>query len=125
MTPRGVALGLGVSYAALTVLELLLGEWSVGEAEVLHRTTKVNLLHWTAALAMLGSFFAGAGASRGVLRIAGIAFLGLAIWGITSTGSLGTAFGFDGSVPWTYTAYHAVTAILALSGGFLPARTTV
>lgn len=119
MTPRAVALTLGVAYAVLTALELLIGQWRLGEVEILQRTTKVNLLHWAAALALLGSFFAGSGASRIVTRVLGLAFLGIAAWGFLAPDALGSFLGFPDEIPALYNVYHALTAVAALAAGLL------
>ncbi|MGH2692579.1 MAG: hypothetical protein ACRDHM_08770 [Actinomycetota bacterium] len=118
MSPRSVALALGVAYASLTAVELLIGEWSVGGVAVLDRTTKANLLHWVVALAMLGSFFAGSTTSRLACRTAGFLFLGLAAWGLLSAVSLGGVLGYPDAIPVSYRVLHALTAIVALVSGF-------
>ena len=120
MTPRGIALGLGTAFALLTVLELLFGEVSLGDAELLHRTTKANILHWLLALTMLGAFFAGStGVTRTILRIGGIVLIGISLSGIFWADALGTSMGFGGGMPVLYNAYHGAAALLALFGGFL------
>ena len=118
MTPRSVALALGVAYAVLTAAELLSGERSVGGTPVLERTTKANLLHWSVALAMLGAFFAGGAPSRVACRVAGAFFLILAVWGLLSAASLGGVLGHPEGIPASYQALHALSAIAALVGGF-------
>lgn len=124
MTPRAVALTLGVAYAILTALELLIGQWKLGEVEILQRTTKANLFHWAATLALLGSFFAGSGASRIVTRIVGLAFLGIAAWGFLAPDALGSFLGFPAEIPGLYNVYHALTAVAALAAGLLPVERT-
>lgn len=120
MTPRGIALGLGMAFAILTGLELLIGEWAVGGTELVHRTTKVNILHWLVALAMLGAFFAAApAATRTILRVSGVVLAAISLWGIFGADSLGTSLGFGGGMPVSYNAVHAAAAVIALSGGFL------
>jgi hypothetical protein len=120
VTPRGIALGLGIAFALLTALELLLGDLSAGDAELLHRTTKANILHWVVALTMLGAFFArSSSASRTILRFAGMTLLVISVWGILWPAAFGTSLGFGGEVPIAYNAYHAAAALIALSGGFL------
>ena len=118
MTPRKVALALGATYAILTVVELLVGEWSLGGATVLDRTTRANLLHWTVALTMLGSFYAGNEASRLACKVVGIAFLILTVWGLLSAASLGTALGFSDGLPVSYLLFHAFTGAVAAVLGF-------
>lgn len=120
MTPRAIALALGVAYALLTAAELLLGELSVGGVAVLDRTTKTNLLHWLVALAMLGSFFGGDAPSRLACRIAGSVLLALAVWGLLSAVSLGGALGYSEGIPGAYQVLHALSAAAALTGGFVP-----
>jgi hypothetical protein len=120
VTPRGVALGLGIAFALLTALELLLGDLNVGDGELLHRTTKANILHWIIGLAMLGAFFAGSSrAPRTILRVVGIILLVTSLWGILWPAAFGTSLGFGGGVPAAYNAYHAAAALIALFGGFL------
>jgi hypothetical protein len=119
VSPRAVALVLGIAFVALTAAELVIGEWSPGGVTILDRTTKANLLHWSVALAMLGSFFAGAAPSRLVCRIAGSLFLALAVWGLLSAVSLGRLLGYPDGVPGSYQALHALSAIAALIGGFV------
>lgn len=120
MSPRGIALGLGVASALLTVLELVLGEVVLGASELLHRTTKANLLHWVLGLIMLGGFFARtAAASRTALRVGGIALFVISAAGILWADAFGASLGFDGGMPLAYNAYHGVGALMALSAGFL------
>jgi hypothetical protein len=118
VTPRSVALALGVAYAVLTAAELLFGQWSLGGTPILDRTTKANLLHWSVALAMLGAFFAGGAPSRVACRVAGAFFLILAVWGLLSAVSLGGVLGHPEGIPASYQALHALSAIAALVGGF-------
>ena len=118
MTPRSVALVLGVALASVTAAELLVGEWSPGGVTVLDRTTKGNLLHWVLALALLGSFFVGGSASRTACRIAGLLLAALTIWGLLSAVSLGGVLGYPGEVPVSYQVIHVVTALAALTSGF-------
>lgn len=124
MTPRAVALTLGVAYTMLTALELLIGDWRLGEVEILQRTTKVNLFHWAAALALLGAFFAGSGVPRIANRILGLAFLGVAAWGFLAPDTLGSFLGFPDEIPGLYNVYHALTAVVALAAGLLPVERT-
>lgn len=118
MTPRGVALALGVAFAMITVVELVAGSWTIGQVEIVQRTTMLNLVHWLVALSALGSFFAGAGPSRMVARFVGLALLLLGAWGFVSPNTLGSAFGFPGEIPGLYSAYHVAAAVMALIGGF-------
>jgi len=118
VTPRSVALALGVAYAVLTATELVFGEWFLGGTPILDRTTKANLLHWLVALAMLGAFFAGGAPSRVMCRVAGSLFLVLTIWGLLSAVSLGGVLGYPDGIPVSYQALHALSAIGALIGGF-------
>ena len=122
MTPRAVALGLGMLFVLLTLAELLFGGWQLGQAEILRRTTMLNLLHWVVALALLGAFFAGEGPSRVAARVVGLALLALGIWGLLSSNTLGSFLGFPDEIPGLYNAYHASAAVLALIGGFGSAR---
>jgi hypothetical protein len=117
-----VALALGVAFALLTAVELAAGAWTVGQVEIVRRTTMLNLVHWLVALSALGSFFAGAGPSRIVARILGLALLGLGAWGFVSPNTLGSSFGFPGEIPALYNAYHGVAGVLALIAGFGPLR---
>lgn len=120
MTPRGIALGLGLALALLTALELVFGQLAVGDAQMLQRTTKANLLHWVVALTMLGAFFArSTGALRTILRVVGLILLAFSLWGILSPDGFGRAFGFGGGIPNAYSVYHAAAALIALWGGFL------
>ena len=118
MTPRAVALGTGLLYALVTVIELATGELTVGGATVLDRTTKSNLFHWAVALGLLGSFAAGASSSRVACKIAGALFLALAAWGLLSAVSLGGVLGYQGALPVSYQVIHALTAAFCLVGGF-------
>jgi hypothetical protein len=113
-----VALVLGVAFALLTALELVVGAWTVGRVEIVQRTTMLNLVHWLLALSALGSFFAGAGPARMVARIGGLALLVLGVWGFVSPDTLGSSFGFPGEIPGLYNAYHGAAALMALIGGF-------
>ncbi len=120
MTPRGVALGLGIAFAVLTGLELLIGELSIGSTELIHRTTKANILHWVIALGMLGAFFtASRTTSRTILRVGGLVLVAISLWGILGADALGAALGFGGGIPLSYNLYHSAGALIALSGGFL------
>lgn len=120
MTTRGVGLGLGIAFALLTALELLLGEAALGDTELLRRTTKINIFHWTMALTMLGAFFSASdGATRTAVRIGGSVLLVVALWGALWAGALGSFLGFAGGIPAAYNVYHAATGLLALSVGFL------
>ena len=120
MRPRGIALALGIAFALLTALELVIGELSLGGMELLHRTTKVNILHWLVALTMLGAIFARSrAASRKVLRVGGIVLLVISAAGILWADAFGAALGFGTGVPLAYNAYHGTGALLALVGGFL------
>jgi hypothetical protein len=120
VTPRGVALGLGIAFALLTALELIVGKAALGDVELLRRTTKINILHWATALAMLGAFFAGnAGISRVVMRVAGAVLLILALWGVIWADELGAFLGFVEGMPAIYNGVHGLAGLLALSVGFL------
>jgi hypothetical protein len=116
--PRSVALTLGVVYAAYTVLELTVGDWTVGDATIIQRTTKTNLLHWAASLGLLGAFFSGARAARLACRIVGPLFLALTAWGLLSASSAGSLFGYPDGIPVIHNALHGLTAIAAVSAGF-------
>lgn len=121
MTPRAVALTLGVTYAALTALELV-GGWTVGGTDILLRTTKANLLHWAVALGLLGSYFSGARTSRIAMRVVGVILVGIGAWGFLGPGSLGDVLGFPDGIPASYNAFHLVTGASALLVGFWRAR---
>ena len=122
MRPRRIALTLGIAFAILTILELVLGEVTLGAAELLHRTTKANILHWVLGLIMLGGFFARTvAAARMALRVGGIALLVISAAGIVWADAFGASLGFDRGMPLAYNAYHAVAALIALSAGFLTA----
>jgi hypothetical protein len=121
VTPRAVALTLGVTYAVLTALELT-GGWAVGGTNILLRTTKANLLHWAIALGLLGSFFSGPKPSRIATRVAGVILLGIGAWGFLSPASLGGVLGFPFEIPTSYKAFHLVTGAGALFGGFSRVR---
>jgi hypothetical protein len=120
VTARGVGLGLGICFALLTALELLLGEAALGGVELVHRTTKINIFHWIVALAMLGTFFARSdAATRTTLRIGGAVLLVMAVWGAFWAGGLGSFLGFTGEIPGAYNVYHGAAALLSLSAGFV------
>jgi hypothetical protein len=120
VTVRGVGLGLGIAFTLLTALELLLGEAALGDVELLHRTTKINIFHWTAALAMLGVFFArSVGASLTAIRIGGVLLLAIALWGAFWADGLGSFLGFPGGILAAYNVYHGAAGALALSAAFL------
>ena len=120
MSPRGIALALGVAFAVLTALELVIGELRLGGMELLHRTTKANILHWLVALTMLGAFFARSpSASRKVLRVGGIVLLVISVAGIFWADGFGASLGFGTGMPLAYNAYHGAAALLALVGGLL------
>jgi hypothetical protein len=116
--PRPVALGVGVLYALLTAVELLIGDWTLGDTTLLQRTTKANLLHWALALALLGGYFAGERASRLVCRIAGAVFAVLGVWGLASAASLGDLLGYQDGIPVIYSVLHVISAILCIFAGF-------
>ena len=122
MTVRRVALALGVAFAALTAIELLVGDWALGGTAIILRTTKLNLLHWAVALSFLGGRFAGPAAARVVTWVVGGALLGLGLWGLLAPAGLGAAFGFGTSIPWSYTVFHLLTSGVALSGAFISRR---
>jgi hypothetical protein len=100
------------------MIELLVGEWSLGDVLILDRTTKANLLHWTLALVMLGSFYAGDDVSRMACKVVAITFLGLTVWGLLSAASLGSVLGFSDALPAFYQVLHAFTAAVAAVFGF-------
>lgn len=119
MTPRAVALGVGLVYAAATVIELSTGELAFGGATLLDRTTKSNLLHWAVALGLLGSYFAGVRPSSVACKVVGVVFVLLTGWGLLSVTSLGTFLGYSDGVPVSYQVLHALTAAFCLAGGFM------
>ena len=115
---RTVALYLGVFYALLTVLELSFGGWTLGDATLLERTTKSNLLHWTLALVMLGGYFAGQPVARLICRITGPILVALVAWGLISAGSLGSALGYGDGVPVVYGLLGLLTAAATIVAGY-------
>jgi hypothetical protein len=118
VTPRKIALALGVIFAVLTVVELVAGDWSPGGLNILDRTTRANLLHWALALVMIGSFYAGSEASRLACRVVGIVLLALAAWGLLSAATLGTVLGYSDGIPASYQVLHLLTAVAAIGFGF-------
>src|SRR5687767_2995536 len=98
VTPRTVALTLGVAYALLTALELV-GGWAVGGTDILLRTTKANLLHWAVALVLLGSRFSGIKASGIATRVVGVILVGLGVWGYLGPAGLGDVLGYPRGIP--------------------------
>ena len=120
VTPRGLALGLGVFFALLTALELSLRDAALGDIDLLRRTTKLNIFHWGMALAMLGAFFTrNVGATRIIMRIGGGVLLAMALWGTVWADGLGSFLGFAEGIPAAYNVYHGLAGVLALSAGFL------
>ena len=124
MTARQLALALGITYAVLTVLELIVGGWAVGSSAVILRTTKMNLLHWAVALSLLGGRAAGEEPVRIVTWIVGSVLAILGLGGLFAAEALGRAFGADVGIPVAYSAFHLVTGVLTLSGEFLRRRRT-
>ncbi len=122
---RAYALVFGIVYAAVALLELILGDdgLEIGGAQVLALATLQNIVHWAIAVVVLGSFFAGENAARMVARIVGIVLLVLAIWGFVDRDSLGELVGYDGPIPTAYNWVHLVTGLVALFAGFFATRT--
>ena len=115
---RTVALYAGAFYALLTTLELIFGAWTLGDATLLERTTKSNLLHWTLALVLLGGYFAGERVSRLICRIAGPILLVLTVWGLISGRSLGDALGYGDGIPIAYGVLGLLTAAAGTVAGY-------
>ncbi|MGH2711129.1 MAG: hypothetical protein ACRDH9_08005 [Actinomycetota bacterium] len=118
MKARTVALTLGVSFGALTVLELVFGDWAIGSIRLLERSTKANLLHWALALVLLGSFFANQRAVSLACRIVGPILLVLGIWGLLSARSLGDVLGHTDGIPVTYSLLSLLTGVGATVTGY-------
>jgi hypothetical protein len=118
VTARRVSLALGVAFAVLTILELLIRDAALGGTPVLERTTKANLIHWAFALALLGAFLAGARTARIACRVAGPALVALAAWGIADPFAAGSALGFTGGLPAAYGLYHGAAGVVAVVAAF-------
>ena len=122
LTPRTLALVLGVTFAVLTALELLVGSWAIGGAIILLRTTKLNLLHWAIALGLMGGRLGGPEGSRIASLVVGGVLVGLGLWGLIGPEALGGVLGFEEEIPWAYGIFHLLTGLGPLSGVFLAAR---
>jgi hypothetical protein len=112
----------GVAFALLTALELVIGQWAVGEADILLRTTKSNLLHWAVALVLLGAFFSGLEASRIAVRVVGTILAGIGAWGLLSPSTLGDFLGYAGEIPSSYAVLHLLAGVGCLVAGFVGSR---
>jgi len=122
---RFYALMFGIAYIGVAILELFFPESDplrIGDTVLLQRTLLQNIIHFAIGIVLLGSFFAGEAAARGVARILGIVFLALTIWGFAAPDSLGTFLGYDGDIPVVYNVVHAVSAVVALLAGFAGSR---
>ena len=122
---RFYALVFGIAYIGVALLELILGELTLGGTVILARTTLQNLVHWAVGIVVLGSFFAGEAAARMVARIVGIVFLVLVVWGFVAPDSLGELLGYNGDIPMSYNIVHLVTGLAALFAGFGGSRRAV
>ena len=122
---RFYALVFGIAYIGVSLLELILGELTLGNTVILARTTLQNLVHWAVGIAVLGSFFAGEAAARMVARIVGIVFMVLVVWGFVAPDSLGELLGYNGDIPMSYNIVHLVTGLAALFAGFGGSRRAV
>lgn len=122
---RAYALIFGIVYAAVALLELILGDdgLEIGGAQILQFEPLQNVVHWLIAVVVLGSFFAGENAARMVARVVGIVLLVLAIWGFVAADSLGELLGYDGDIPMAYNWIHLITGLVALFAGFFASRT--
>ena len=122
---RFYALVFGIAYIGVALLELILGDLTVGSTVILARTTLQNIVHWAVGIVVLGSFFAGEAAARTVARIVGIVFVALTIYGFVAPDSLGDLLGYPGDIPVSYNIVHLATALLALFAGFAGGRRAV
>jgi uncharacterized protein DUF4383 len=122
---RFYALVFGIAYIGVALLELILGDLTVGSTVILARTTLQNIVHWAVGIVVLGSFFAGEAAARTVARIVGIVFVALTIYGFVAPDSLGDLLGYGGDIPMSYNIVHLATALLALFAGFAGGRRAV
>ncbi len=122
---RFYALVFGIAYIGVSLLEVILGDLTVGDTVILQRTTLQNIVHWAVGVVVLGSFFAGEAAARTVARIVGIVFVALTIYGFVAPDSLGDLLGYPGDIPMSYNIVHLATAILALFAGFAGGRRAV
>ncbi|MDQ4005787.1 MAG: DUF4383 domain-containing protein [Actinomycetota bacterium] len=122
---RFYALVFGIAYIGVSLLEVILGDLTVGDTVILQRTTLQNIVHWAVGVVVLGSFFAGEAAARTVARIVGIVFVALTIYGFVAPDSLGDLLGYPGDIPMSYNIVHLATAILALFAGFAGSRRAV
>ena len=122
---RAYALIFGIVYAAVALLELILGDdgLEIGGAQILLFEPLQNVVHWLIAVVVLGSFFAGENAARMVARVVGIVLVVLAIWGFVAADSLGELLGYDGDIPMAYNWVHLITGLVALFAGFFASRT--
>ena len=125
---RAYALIFGIVYAAVALLELILGDdgLELGGAQILQFEALQNVVHWLIAVVVLGSFFAGENAARAVARIVGIVLVALAIYGFVASDSLGKLLGYaqeGAAFPAAYNWVHLITGLVALFVGFFAART--
>ncbi|HEX2090711.1 MAG TPA: DUF4383 domain-containing protein [Actinomycetota bacterium] len=122
---RAYALIFGIVYAAVALLELILGDdgLEIGGAQILQLEPLQNAVHWIIAVVVLGSFFAGENAARMVARIVGIVLVVLAIYGFVAPDSLGDLLGYEGDIPAAYNWIHLLSGLVALFAGFFASRT--
>jgi uncharacterized membrane protein len=112
---RTFALILGLGYLALALAEAIAQDaWQ----PVLEYRALQNGVHWAVGAVLLVSCFAGEETAKLVLRVAGVVFLALTVWGVVARASLGTLLGFDHPLPWAAEIVYALTAVAALSAGF-------
>ncbi len=119
---RTVALLLGLAYLAIAFLEALFGELKIGKTVLLDMRGIHNLIHWVVGLGVLFAYFAGELAAKAILKITGLLFLALTVWGLVSRASLGNVLGYDPKLPSSYNALHLATAVLALVAGLTVTR---
>ena len=125
---RAYALIFGIVYAAVALLELILGDdgLEIGGAQILLLEPLQNTVHWIIAVVVLGSFFAGENAARMVARIVGIVLVVLAIYGFVASDTLGDLLGYAGegaAFPAAYNWVHLLSGLVALFAGLFASRT--
>ncbi|HVL32632.1 MAG TPA: DUF4383 domain-containing protein [Actinomycetota bacterium] len=117
---RTYALVFGLTYLAVALIEVLLGDGGlrIGDTTILELTALQNAIHWLVGLVVLGSYFMGERAAKMTARVIGIVFVALTILGFVAREFTGELLGFEGALPWSYNLVHLITAIAALFAGF-------
>ena len=122
---RMYALIFGIAYLAVGLLELFYKSpeaLSIGDTVLITGGTIHIVIHLAVGVLVLGSFFAGESAAKGVARVVGVIFLAVLIWNLVAGDSYADFVGIEGDLPVSYIVVHAVTAVGALYAGFSSGR---